>query len=106
MRGSRCPPWIWRRSLGGRRHLAFEFGGERHRAGAATGAAHGDENVLLLLFVEVGAIEQLSGLLLEQRVQRECAIRNLLLLRGLRRGGALPCRWSAPGLPGPVLALS
>jgi hypothetical protein len=89
----------------GQRHLAFELGGERHRAGAATGAAHGDENVLLLLLVEVCAIEQLSGLLFEQRVQRECAIRNLILRRGLRSGVSLPCRWSAPDLSGPVFAL-
>src|SRR5438128_3669320 len=105
MRGSRCPPWIWRRSLGGRRHLAFELGGERHRAGAATGAAHGDENVLLLLRVEVGAIEQLSGLLFEQRVQRERAIGNLILRRRLRSGLGLPCRRDAPDITGPLLAL-
>src|SRR6266478_2452693 len=105
MRGSRWPAWIWRRSLWGRRHLAFELGGERHRAGTATGAAHGDENVLLLLLVEVGAIEQLSGLLFEQRVQRECAIRNLILRRGFRSGVGLPCRWSAPDLSGPALAV-
>src|SRR6516225_68859 len=86
-----------------RRFLPLELGGERHRASAATGAAHGDENVLLLLLVEVGAIEQLPGLLFEQRVQREGAIRNLILRRGLRSG--LPCRRDAPNLAAPVLAL-
>src|SRR5258708_12687268 len=105
MRGSRWPPQISRPPLWGRRHLAFELGCERHRAGAATGAAHGDENVLVVLRVEVCAIEQRSGLLFEQRVQRECAIRNLILRRGLRSGVGLPCRWSAPDLSGPVFAL-
>src|SRR5258708_30017273 len=105
MRGGRWPPQISRPPLWGRRHLAFELGCERHRAGAATGAAQADENVLLLLLVEVCAIEQLSGLLSEQRVQRECAIRNLILRRGLRSGVGLPCRWSAPDLSGPVFAL-
>src|SRR5215469_15652900 len=88
-----------------RRLLPPELGGERHRAGAATGAAHDDENVLLLLLVEVGAIEQLPGLLFEQRVQREGAIRNLILRCGFRSGVGLPCRWSAPDLSGPALAL-
>src|SRR5258708_12489213 len=105
MRGSRWPPQISRPPLWGRRHLAFELGCERHRAGAATGAAHGDENVLLLLLVEVCAIEQLSGLLFEQRVQRECAIRNLILRRGLRSGVGFPCRWSAPDLSLPLFPL-
>src|SRR5262249_23240240 len=67
-----------------RAKLPLELGGERHCAGAATGAAHGDENVLLLLLVEIGSVEQLSRLLLEQRVQRERAIRNLVLGRPLR----------------------
>src|SRR5215468_11249144 len=103
---TRSQPKAWLRSLWGRRHLAFELGGERHRAGAATGAAHGDENVLLLLLVEVGAIEQLSGLLFEQRVQREGAIRNLILRRGLRSGvGLPPCRRAAPDLTALLLAL-
>src|SRR5262249_8795814 len=84
--------------------LPFELGGERHRANAATGAAHGDENVLLLLLVEVGAIEQLSGLLFEQRVQRESAIGNLSLGR-LRSGVGLPCRRDAPDITGPLFAL-
>src|SRR5258708_23095235 len=104
MRGGRWPPQISRPPLWGRRHLAFELGCERHRAGAATGAAHGDENVLLLLLVEVGAIEQLSGLLFEQRVQRECAIRNLILRRGLPSGVGLRRRWSAPDPSAPAFA--
>src|SRR5262249_40591513 len=87
------------------RLLPLELGGDRHRAGPAPGAAKGEENVLLLLLVETGAIEQLSGLLFEQRMQRECAIRNLILRRGLRSGVGLPCRWSAPDLLGPALAL-
>src|SRR5262249_26529173 len=94
-RFSRPPLW-------GQRHLPFELGCERHRAGAATGAAHGDENVLLLLLVEIGAIEQLPRLLFEQRVQRERAIRNLILRCSLRSGLGLPCGWDAPG---PLLAL-
>src|SRR5262249_12644836 len=93
-------PPLWRQ-----RHLPLELGCERHRAGAATGAAHGDENVLLLLLVEVGAIEQLSRLLFEQRVQRERAIRNLILRRSLRSGLGLPCGWDAPDITGPLPAL-
>src|SRR5262249_7764868 len=92
-------PPLWRQ-----RHLPFELGCERHRAGAATGAAHGDENVLLLLLVEVGAIEQLPRLLFEQRVQRERAIRNLILRHSLRSGLGLPYG-DAPDISGPLLAL-
>src|SRR6266446_8470754 len=103
--GAQQPPGFCGVAVWGAGLLPFELGGERHRASAATGAAHGDENVLLLLLVEVGAIEQMSGLLFEQRVQREYAIRNLILRRGLRSDVGLPCRWSAPDLSGPVLAL-
>src|SRR5262245_11301038 len=94
----------FRASLWGQRHLPFELGCERHRAGAATGAAHGDENVLLLLLVEVGAIKQLPRLLFEQRVQRERAIRNLILRHSLRSGLGLPCG-DAPDISGSLLAL-
>src|SRR6516165_11782993 len=88
-----------------RRLLPLELGGERHRASAATGAAHGDENVLLLLLVEVGAIEQLPRLLFEQRVQRERAIRNLILRCSLRSSLGLPSGWDAPDITGSLLAL-
>ena len=44
---------------------ALELGRERHGAGAAARAAHGDQDVLLLLLVEVGAVEHLPRLLLE-----------------------------------------
>src|SRR5262249_41066943 len=75
-----------------RAKLPLELGGERHCAGAATGAAHGDENILLLLLVEIGPVKQLSRLLLEQRVQRERAMRNLVLGRPLgSRLGLLLC---------------
>src|SRR6266508_1064439 len=65
---------------------SFELRGEGHRAGAATRAAHGEENVLLLLLVEVGAVDELARLLLEQGVQRKAAIGNLIF-GGWRRGG-------------------
>src|SRR5262245_28252782 len=60
---------------------ALELRGERHGAGAAAGAVHGDEDVLLLLLVEVGAVEHLPRLLLEQLVQRQRTVGNLLLRR-------------------------
>src|SRR5215470_8243478 len=66
-----------------RRGSAPELRGERHGAGAAAGAAHGNEDVLLLLLVEVGTVEHLPRLLLEQFVQRERAVGNLLLRRGV-----------------------
>ena len=56
-------------------HSPLEFDRVRHGAGSATGAAHGDEDVLPLLLVEVGAVEHLSRLLLEQLVQRKRAVR-------------------------------
>ena len=39
---------------------------------------HGDEDVLLLLLVEVGAVEHLPRLLLEQLVQRQRAVESAL----------------------------
>src|SRR6266481_6645520 len=102
--GAQQPPGFCGVAVWGAGLLPFELGGERHRASAATGAAHGDENVLLLLLVEIGAIEQLPGLLFEQRVQREGAIRNLILRRWLRSGLGLPCRRHAPDVAGPPLA--
>src|SRR5215831_5151281 len=58
----------------------------RHRAGAAAGAAHGDQDVLLLLLVEIATVEHLPSLLLEQLVQREAAVGDLLIGRGGRLG--------------------
>jgi hypothetical protein len=64
---------------------APQLGSERHRAGAAARATHGDENALLLFVGKVAAIQQLGGLLLEQFVQGEIAGIDLLLARR-RRG--------------------
>jgi len=44
-----------------------------HPAGPATRAAHGDEDALLLLFVEVGALQHGAGLALEEFVERQVA---------------------------------
>src|SRR5436190_23334222 len=56
--------------------------GERHGATPATGTAHREQNFLLLLLVEIGAIDELPRLLLEQRMERQAAIRNLILRSG------------------------
>ena len=61
--------------------LPLELRGVGHSAGAAARAAHGDEDVLLLLLVEIAAIEHLPGLLLEELVQRQRAERNLIVPR-------------------------
>jgi hypothetical protein len=45
---------------------APQLGGERHRAGAAAGTAHRHQDVLLLILFEIGAVEYLPRLLLEQ----------------------------------------
>src|SRR5258705_13720498 len=58
---------------------------ERHPAGAAARAAHGDEDVLLLLFVKIGAIEHRTRLLCEQVVQRKAARFGLIIRRRHRR---------------------
>src|SRR5579871_3549426 len=61
----------------GRTHPASQpppdLGGERHTAGAAAGARGGDQDSLLLLLVEVGAVEHGPDLLLKQIMQREIA---------------------------------
>ena len=44
-----------------------------HPAGPAARAAHGDEDALLLLVVEVGAVEHGAGLALEEFVERQVA---------------------------------
>src|SRR5262245_6531772 len=69
--------------------FAPELRRERHRAGAAARAAHGDEDALLLLLVEVGTIEHHARLLPEQLVQREAARFHLIVVRrrrGLAKG--------------------
>src|SRR5262245_55733462 len=63
---------------------ALELRGERHRAGAAARAAHGDQDALLLLLVEIGAIEHGPRLLREQLVQRQAAALGLTVIRGGR----------------------
>ena len=71
-------------------HSSLELDRVRHGAGSAAGAAHGDQDVLLLLLVEVGSGEHLSRLLLEQVMEREPAVRDLILRRLLisRLGGS------------------
>src|SRR5580704_14958996 len=49
----------------------LDLGGERHAAGPAAGARRGNHDFLLLLLVEVGAVEHGPDLLLEQVMQRE-----------------------------------
>src|SRR4029077_10104134 len=56
-----------------------------HPARPAAGAAHGDEDALLLLVVEVGAFQHGAGLLLEQVVERQVAGDDAVV--GGERGG-------------------
>src|SRR6266436_5580086 len=70
------PPDVFGQTL---RLFAPELRGEGYRAAPATGTAHRKQDLLLLLLVEIGAIDELPGLLLEQRMEREGAIRNLIL---------------------------
>jgi len=64
---------------------APQLGGERHRAGAAAGTAHGHQDVLLLILFEIAAIEYLPRLLLEQLMQRKARGRERILDRHVRR---------------------
>src|SRR5215467_10620916 len=61
------------RTLPTLRFLSPELSGERHPAGTAAGAAHSDQDILLLLLVEVEAIEHRARLLLKQLMQRQVA---------------------------------
>ena len=81
----RMPPMHFLDRLGGgaESRPALELGGKRHPAGAAAGTAHGDEDALLLLLVEIGAVEHLARLLLKQLVQREITDGDLVV--GARR---------------------
>src|SRR5581483_5427763 len=60
-----------------------QLGGEGKAAGAAAWAAHADQQALLLLVGEIGAVEHFRGLLLEQVVQRQIAGVNLFLRQGI-----------------------
>ena len=60
---------------------------KRHPAGPAAGAAHGDEDTLLLLVVEVGALQHGAGLALEEFVERQVAGDDAVV--GGERGGVL-----------------
>jgi hypothetical protein len=51
----------------------LEFEAERGAAGATAGAAHGEQDALALLVVEIGALQHLGSLLLEQLVERQVA---------------------------------
>ena len=62
-----------------------QFHAERQAAGPAAGAGHGEEDRLLLLLVDIGAVEHGRGLLLEQFVKREVARTDLRIDRGLTR---------------------
>jgi hypothetical protein len=53
------------------RHSPPQLRRERKSPRAAAGAGHADEDALLLLFGEVGAVEHAGGLLLEQLMQRQ-----------------------------------
>ena len=71
-------------------HSSLELDRVRHGTGSAAGATHSDQDVLLLLLVKVGSGEHLSRLLLEQVMEREPAVRDLILRRLLisRLGGS------------------
>src|SRR5262249_32048892 len=80
---------------------APQLGGERHRAGAAARTAHRYQDVLLLLLVEISAVEHLSRLLLEQLVERKVrgdalTLHRHIALRGDRgsRAHAFRCVWA------------
>ena len=60
---------------------------KRHPARAATRAAQGDEDALLLLVVEVGALQHGAGLALEEFVERQVAGDDAVV--GGERGGVL-----------------
>src|SRR6266700_4185654 len=51
----------------------LDLGGERHAAGPAARTGGGDQNALLMLLVEVGAIEHAPHLPLKKIVQRQAA---------------------------------
>src|SRR5260370_1867294 len=88
-----------------------ELGAERKAAGPATGTGRGQESALLLLLVEIGAIEHGPHLLLKQIVQRYGAIGDgIVLVRYRRRarfsplhrfGGRLPHLHGSPPLAPP-----
>src|SRR5690348_15350508 len=65
---------------------APQLGGVGHRAGAAARATHRHQNVLLLLLIEIGALEHLARLKLEQFMQRK-ARGDELVLGGTIGGG-------------------
>src|SRR5579862_2655914 len=58
-----------------------------HPARPTARAAHGDEDALLLLVVEVGAVEHGAGLALKQFVERQVAGDDAVV--GGERGGVL-----------------
>src|SRR5580700_7907131 len=60
---------------------------KRHPARPAARAAQGDEDALLLLVVEVGAVEHGGGLALEEFVERQVAGDDAVV--GGERGGVL-----------------
>jgi len=62
----------------------LQLRGKAHPARPAAWAAHADQDGLLLLVVEIGALQHGRGLLLKQRVQREVAGEDLVV--GRRRG--------------------
>src|SRR5260370_38187990 len=81
-----------------------ELRGEGYRAAHATGTAHRKQDLLLLLLVEIGAIDELPGLLLEQRMEREGAIRNLILGSDGRRSGLGEALFRRPAAAAVLLA--
>src|SRR4051812_41527049 len=98
----RMPPMHFLDRIGGgaESRPALELGGKRHPAGAAAGTAHGDEDALLLLLVEIGSVEHLARLLLKQVVQREITDGDLVVgARGrkthVRHQRSIRLRWLA-----------
>src|SRR5579862_443707 len=68
---------LWRSTL----PLPLQLRRERKAAGTAAWAAHADQDALLLLFAEIGAVEHDARLLLEQFVQRQIARHDACFVR-------------------------
>jgi hypothetical protein len=62
--------------------LILQLDAHGHAAGAAAGALHGDENLLLLLFAEIGLGEHVGDLLTHHLMHRLVAGEDLDLIVG------------------------
>src|SRR5262249_36581016 len=64
----------------------LQLDAERHPACAAAGAGHGNQDAKLLLLVEIGALQHVAGLLLEQLMKRQVAGADQGSVAGTRGG--------------------